>query len=198
MSDITTHAGTADDPGNENPLGGRLRSLRQKRHLSLDQVAQASGVSRSTISKIELGQVVPGTAILAKLVETLGTSFAAIMSTESVGETVVLRSQDQPVLRDETTGFTRRCIAPILPSRGLDWVLNDLPPGQSTGTFVPHRIGVEEYIYVLSGRLHATLGQEDHVLEQGDALYFQAHIPHTFTADDTTPCQYFLIIDNRT
>lgn len=198
MSDITTDTGPADDPGNENPLGARLRALRQKRHLSLDQVAQASGVSRSTISKIELGQVVPGTAILAKLVETLGTSFAAIMSTESAGETVLLRSQDQPVMRDETTGFTRRCIAPILPSRGLDWVLNDLPPGQSTGTFVPHRIGVEEYIYVLSGRLHATLGQEDHVLEQGDALYFQAHIPHTFTAADTTACQYLLIIDNRT
>lgn len=198
MPDITTDTESANNSGNENLLGDRLRSLRQKHRMSLDQVAKISGVSRSTISKIELGQVVPGTAILAKLVETLGTSFAAIMSTESVGETVLLRSHDQPVLRDETTGFTRRCIAPILPSRGLDWVLNDLPAGQSTGTFVPHRIGVEEYIYVLSGRLHATLGQENHVLEQGDALYFQAHLAHTFTAADSMACQYLLIIDNRT
>lgn len=198
MSDISANIVPADNSGDEIPLGNRLRSLRQKRRMSLDQVAKTSGVSRSTISKIELGQVVPGTAILAKLVEALGTSFAAIMSTESAGETVLLRSRDQPVLSDETTGFTRRCIAPILPSRGLDWVLNDLPAGQTTGTFVPHRIGVEEYIYILSGQLHATLGSQTHVLEQGDALYFQAHLPHTFSTADTTACQYLLIIDNRT
>lgn len=55
---------------------------------------------------------------------------------------------------------------------------------------------MEEYVYVLSGRLTARLGEDDHMLEAGDALYFQARLPHGFTAGDA-PCRYLLIIDNR-
>jgi len=188
---------SANDARRENALGARVRSLRSDRRLSLDDLARLSGVSRATISKIELGQVTPGTSTLSKLTEVLGTSFAAIISPESIGEVVVLRVGDQPVMRDDQSGLTRRCIAPILPSRGLDWVLNELPAGQSTGTFVPHRPGVEEYIFILSGRLKAQLGDSEYQLKSGDSIYFQAQISHTFTAMGSNGCKYMLIIDNQ-
>lgn len=192
MNNVASSKGTASDGG----LGVRLRDLRRARNLSLDELASRSGVSRATISKVELAQTSPGTATLSKLTEALGTSFAAIMSPQSAGEVVILRQADQPLMQDGETGFARRCIAPILPSRGLDWVLNALPEGQSTGTFMPHRPGVEEYIFVLSGRLEARLGDDTHTLEAGDALYFQAQIPHTFKAIGGGGCQYMLIINN--
>ena len=191
-NDVAPSKASAQDGG----LGARLRDLRRARDLSLDELASLSGVSRATISKVELAQTSPGAATLSKLTEALGTSFAAIVSPQSVGEVVILRQGDQPVMQDGETGFARRCIAPILPSRGLDWVLNELPKGQSTGTFVPHRPGVEEYIFVLSGRLEARLGDDTHMLEDGDALYFQAQIPHTFKAIGECGCKYMLIINN--
>lgn len=190
-------AETKDDVENVNLLGQRLRRMRRGRQFSLEELARLSSVSRATISKIELGQVTPGTSTLSKLTEALGTSFAALISPESAGEVVILRANEQPVMRDEQTGFARRCIAPILPSRGLDWVLNELPAGQSTGAFVPHRPGVEEYIFVLSGRLKASLGENDCVLKSGDAIYFEAHVPHTFTAMGSGVCKYMLIIKNQ-
>jgi transcriptional regulator with XRE-family HTH domain len=196
MSDRTDANGAAASAPLGHSLGERLRDLRRARGLSLDQLARLSGISRATISKIELDQTSPGTTTLSKLTEALGTSFAAVMSPQSMGEVVVLRAADQPVMRDSETGFVRRCIAPILPSRGLDWVLNELPPGQSTGTFVPHRTGVEEYIFVMSGQLEAELGNHTHILRPGDALYFQAHVPHTFSARSKTACRYMLIINN--
>ena len=180
-----------------NLLGQRMRRLRRDRQLSLDQLAQMSGVSRATISKIELGQTSPGTSTLSKLTEVLGTSFAALVSPESSGEVVVLSAADQPIMRDDRTGFTRRCIAPILPSRGLDWVLNELPSEASTGMFMAHQSGVEEYIHVLSGQLKATLDNAEHLLTAGDSLYFQAHVPHQFTAIGAEPCRYMLIINNQ-
>ncbi len=179
-------------------LGDRIRAFRKKRMLSLDALAAQSGVSRATISKIELDQVTPSTTNLSKIAEALGTSFAELMSPESAGETVILRAEDQPVMSDAKTGFARRCIAPILPSRGIDWVLNELPPGVSTGGFVPHRVGVEEYIYVLSGGLEARLGDDVHILSEGDALFFQAHKRHEFKAAGKGACRYMLIIHNRT
>lgn len=179
------------------PLGVRLKEFRKGRGLSLEQLAEMSGVSRSAISKIERGEVTPTTSNLAKLAEALGTTFAELMSRPSRGEVVVLRAKDQPCMVDDKTGFQRRCIAPILPSRGLDWVLNTLPKGQSTGQFVPHSVGVEEYIYVLSGELDALLDRQSHPLSAGDALFFRAHIPHEFIARGPGPCQYLLIIDSK-
>lgn len=182
----------------EPQLGARIRAFRKKRELSLDALAALSGVSRATISKIELDQVTPSTKNLSKIAEALGSSFAELMSPEAAGELVILRSGDQPVMTDATSGFKRTCIAPILPSRGIDWVLNELPPGVSTGEFVPHRVGVEEYIYVLSGKLEACLGADVHLLSDGDALFFQAHKKHAFKAVGKRACRFMLIIHNRT
>lgn len=177
--------------------GAAIRDLRRKRNLSLDQLAQLSGVSRSMISKVEREEATPSTTVLSRLAEALATTFAELLSPASMGEVVVLPAAKQPTMTDPETGFARRCIAPILPSRGLDWVRNTLPPGQSTGGFMPHRHGVEEYIYVLSGALRAVLGEESHVLEAGDALYFQAHISHAFENISDENCDYLLIIDSR-
>jgi uncharacterized cupin superfamily protein len=86
-------------------------------------------------------------------------------------------------------------LSPVLPGRGVDWVLNTLPPGTETGNFVAHRRGVEEYIYVLKGRLRATIGDDQVMLNEGDSLYFQADASHSFSNVGKGDCQYFLIID---
>lgn len=188
--------GRAANGGATHP-GAALREMRRSRGLSLDQLAQLSGVSRSMISKVEREEATPSTTVLSRLAESLSVTFAELLSPMSRGEVVVLTADRQPTMIDPESGFTRRCIAPILPSRGLDWVRNTLPPGESAGEFMPHRPGVEEYIYVLSGVLRANLGEESHLLRTGDALYFQAHVSHAFENVGDEDCDYLLIIDSR-
>jgi mannose-6-phosphate isomerase-like protein (cupin superfamily) len=84
----------------------------------------------------------------------------------------------------------------VLPGRGVDFVLNHLDPGGDTGDFAAHRRGVEEYIYVLSGRLEARVGTRAVQLEAGDSLFFEADLPHGFANRGDEPCAYFLIIDS--
>jgi quercetin dioxygenase-like cupin family protein len=100
------------------------------------------------------------------------------------------------VLRDEATGFLRRCISPVLPGRGIDWVLNTLPPKGTTGEFVPHRRGISEYIFVSKGKLSAVIGDRTIVMVEGDSLYFEADAGHSFTNIGSGPCDYFLVIDS--
>lgn len=178
-------------------MGAVLRARRHARGLSLEQLSERSGVSRSMISKVERNEAMPSTAVLARIAEALGVTFSELMQPDAEGEVVVLHRGQQPVMTDPETGFERRCIAPILPSRGIDWVQNTLPPGRSTGTFVPHRRGVDEYVYVLAGHLRARLGEGDHVLQAGDSLYFEAHVPHAFDNIGAVPCVYLLVIDSR-
>lgn len=178
-------------------LGARLRALRKRAGLSLDGLARTSEVSKSMISKVERGEASPSTVVLARIAEALGVTFSDLLAQEQDSEVVVLTAAEQPVLADPETGHTRRCLAPILPTRGIDWVLNTLPPGASTGQFMRHRRGVEEYVHVLKGRLRVVLGDEVHNLDEGDALYFQAHVTHEFVNEGRGPCQYYLIIDSQ-
>ena len=176
-------------------LAKEIRHFRKKSQLSLEQLAEASGVSRSMISKIERCETVPSTVILSKLAEALGVTFSQLMAPAVDREIVHIPAARQPILRDEQSGFQRRCLSPVLPARGVDWVLNTLPPGSETGNFVAHRRGVEEYIYVLRGKLRAVIGDKEVQLSEGDSLYFQADTNHAFFNVGRTDCQYFLIID---
>jgi transcriptional regulator with XRE-family HTH domain len=176
-------------------LAEEIRRRRKEQDLSLEALASLSGVSRSMISKIERGEAVPSTAILSRLAEALGVTFSRLMAPTTEVEVLLIPASRQPVLRDEASGFLRRCLSPVLPGRGIDWVLNTLPPGATTGEFVAHRRGVSEYIFVLKGRLRATIGDRAVVVEEGDSLYFEADAGHAFTNLGTQACQYFLVID---
>ncbi|SDO27139.1 Cupin domain protein [Methylobacterium phyllostachyos] len=176
-------------------LAEEIRRRRRERHLSLEALAALSGVSRSMISKIERGEAVPSTAVLSRLAEALGVTFSRLMAPATEREVLLIPASRQPVLRDEASGFLRRCLSPVLPGRGIDWVLNTLPPGATTGEFVAHRPGVSEYIFVLKGRLRATIGDRAVVVEEGDSLYFEADAGHAFTNLGAEACQYFLVID---
>lgn len=188
---------TKSSPDNDQltVLADEIRHFRKKNDFSLEMLAEASGVSRSMISKIERCEAVPSTAVLSKLAEALGVTFSQLMAPAVEREVLHIPAERQPILRDEESGFLRRCISPVLPGRGIDWVLNTLPPGAETGNFVAHRRGVEEYIYVLRGKMSAKIGDQRVTLNQGDSLYFQADADHSFLNLGKTQCEYFLVID---
>jgi quercetin dioxygenase-like cupin family protein len=56
---------------------------------------------------------------------------------------------------------------------------------------------VEEYVVVEKGRLRAVLGGKDHLLDEGDALYFEADVPRRFDNAGEGECSYYLIIDSK-
>lgn len=149
------------------------------------------------ISKIERGEAAPSTNVLSRLAEALNVTFSRLIAPATELEALHIPASRQPILRDEESGFLRRCISPVLPGRGIDWVLNSLPPGSSTGEFAAHQRSFSEYIYVLKGRLRATIGARVFQLEPGDSLYFEATVGHSFANAGADLCEYFLVIDPR-
>jgi transcriptional regulator with XRE-family HTH domain len=194
MSDITEDR--RDSPHDIEALATELRERRRRQGLSLEALATKSGVSRSMISKVERGEAVPSTVVLSRLAEALGATFAQLMMPAPEREILVIPRSHQPVLRDEVTGFTRRVLSPVLPGRGVDFVLNTLPAGATAGDFSAHRPGVEEYIYVLAGRLEARIGGNTAQLSEGDSLFFDASVPHAFHNAGKAECRYLLVIDS--
>jgi transcriptional regulator with XRE-family HTH domain len=178
-------------------LGGRIRGLRRERRLTLDLLAERSGVSRAMISKLERGEKNPTLVVAAKIAEGLGVRLSQLVGVEEGREVVVVPRGRRMVVRDPETGFERQLLSPSFGGRGIEFIKNVVPEDSTSGEFPPHRRGVEEYVVVERGRLRAFLGSEDYLLEEGDALYFEADVSHRFDNAGKGECSYYLVIASR-
>jgi transcriptional regulator with XRE-family HTH domain len=177
-------------------LGVRVRDLRKERGLTLEELAEVSGVSRAMISKLERGEKNPTLVIAARLAEGLGVSLSRLAGVEERREVVVVPREGRTVLRDLETGFERQSLSPTFPGRGVEFLRNVVPEGSTSGDFPPHRKGVEEHIVVERGELEAILDGEGYLLREGDALYFAADVPHRFDNVGRGECAYYLVISS--
>ncbi|CAA9405890.1 MAG: Transcriptional regulator, Xre-family with cupin domain [uncultured Rubrobacteraceae bacterium] len=177
-------------------LGVRVKELRRERGFTLDELAGRAGVSRAMISKLERGEKNPTLVVAARLAEGLGVSLSRLAGVEERREVVVVPRERRMVLRDPETGFERQSLSPTFAGRGVEFLRNVVPEGSTSGDFPAHRKGVEEHIVVEKGELRATLGGEEYVLREGDALYFEADVPHRFDNAGRGECAYYLVISS--
>jgi transcriptional regulator with XRE-family HTH domain len=178
-------------------LGERIRGLRRGRGLTLNELAGLSGVSRAMISKLERGEKTPTLVVAAKVAGGLGVSLSQLVGVEERRRVVVMPRARRTVVRDPGTGFERQVLSPSVGGRGIEFQKNVVPEGSTSGEIPPHRGGVEEYVVVERGRLRAVLGGEDYLLEEGDALFFEADVSHRFDNAGEGECSYYLVIDAK-
>lgn len=175
----------------------QLKERRKELNLSLQKLAELSGVSVSMISRTERAEVTPSTSVLSRLVNALDLSFAGLMGSQSTEDIVVLRAGEQPVLEDKNNHFTRTCLSPILPGRGIDVVKVNLGAFSGSGELVAHNQPVKEYIYVLEGSLEVTVGETVSLLIKGDSMFYAAKVRHGFYNPAETECEFLLVIDGK-
>jgi transcriptional regulator with XRE-family HTH domain len=198
MEDLAASgASTTVEAVSAGRLGERVRELRRGRGLTLEELAERSGVSRAMISKLERGEKNPTLVVAAKLAEGLGVTLSRLAGMEERREVVVVPRERRMVMRDPETGFERQLLSPNFVGLGVELIRNKIPEGSTSGEFPPHRRGVEEHILVERGNLRAILGGEEYLLREGDALYFEADVPHRFDNAGDGECSYYLVISSR-
>lgn len=175
-------------------LGARIKELRRRRGLTLEDLAERAGVSRAMISKVERGEKNPTLVVTAKVAEGVGVTISELLRVEERREIVVIPRERRMTVRDPETGFERQLLSPTFGGRGVEFVRNVVPRGSTSGKFSPHRRGVEEHVVVEKGRLRAVVGGEEHLLEAGDALYFEADVSHRFDNAGDGECSYYHVI----
>src|SRR4051794_10569940 len=173
-------------------LGERVRELRRGRGLTLDGLAEISGVSRAMISKLERGEKNPTLVVAAKLAGGLSVTLSRLAGMEGHREGIIVPRERRMVMRDPETGFERQLLSPNSVGLGVEFMRNTIPEGSTSGEFPPHRKGVGEQIVVERGTLKAILAGEEHLLREGDALYFEADVPHRFDNAGKQECSYYL------
>jgi transcriptional regulator with XRE-family HTH domain len=176
-------------------LPRNLRRLRRERGMTLEALSSRSTVSRAMISKIERGAAVPTATTLGKLSAALEVGLSQLLGDARTREPTLLPRAAQAVYRDPATGLERRSLSPLFPDRSVDFVLNTLPGGGHV-VFPGHSLGVEEYLFVRRGCLTVVTGGERHVVDQGNTLFYPAHVVHEFHNENEEEAEFFIVVDD--
>ena len=151
-------------------VGARLKRIRTQRRMTLTSVAEATGISKSTMSRLETGQRRPTLELLLALSHTYRLALDDLVAAPPEGD---------PRLRLKPSRVKGRTVIPLTRQAGGMQAWKIVIP-TSKITPEPRAHDGYEWIYVLSGHMRFVLGDKDWVLGPGEVASFDTRVPHWF------------------
>jgi transcriptional regulator with XRE-family HTH domain len=184
---------TATSPAD---VGSRVRALREAMDLSLRDLAERSGVSAPMLSQVERGETSPTLAVASKIAAGLELSLSQLLRLDE-GDGVTLVRADQRLAGGHADGHRYEVLTPPLPGQRAEVSLHRLASGSTTGgpgDPPMHEAGSRETAVVLKGIVRLVCDGVAHDLEQGDAVTFDADLPHHFENPGRREAQFMSVI----
>jgi transcriptional regulator with XRE-family HTH domain len=183
-----------DTPDLNLRIASRARALRAERGLSLESLAERSGVSRSMLSLIERGESSPTAVVLEKLATGLGVTLPALFDAPASTDapSPVARRVDQLEWRDPASGYVRRNVSPPAMPQPMRIVEVRFPAGGRVA--FDNGAPVHQQVWMLDGTMEVTAGTDRHRLDAGDCLAMQLDRPTTFHNPTRKAARYAVVI----
>ena len=151
-------------------VGVRLKRLRMQRGVTLTSLAAATGISKSTLSRLESGQRRPSLELLLPLAQAYRVPLDELVGAPEVGD---------PRIRLKPRNANGRTVIPLTRQPGGMQAWKIVIPTSKIEPILKTHEGYE-WLYVLSGRMRLVLGDHDLVLGPGEVAEFDTHVPHWF------------------
>ncbi|WP_326822192.1 helix-turn-helix domain-containing protein [Streptosporangium sp. NBC_01756] len=170
-------------------VGPRLRALRRQREITLADLSTATGISVSTLSRLESGARRPNLELLLPLARVHGVTLDELVGAPPTGDP---RIHLRPVTHHGMTmvPLTRR-------AGGIQAYKLVIPAGSPRREPDLKTHEGYEWLYVLNGRLRIVLGEQDLVLAPGEAAEFDTRVPHWFGAIGTEPVEFLSLFGRQ-
>src|ERR1700686_3521308 len=173
-------------------IAARLRLERDSRGWSLADLAERSGVSEATISKIERDEVSPTAVVLVRLAGAFDLTLAGLLL-RAEGQGRLTLASEQPLLRDPRTGYLRKQVF-SRPDHPLEIIEVELPARQQVELPASSYAHIRQAVWVRSGNLVISEAGERHLLDPGDCLGFGPPSEVTFANETSAPCAYVVVL----
>jgi transcriptional regulator with XRE-family HTH domain len=176
----------------EVDVGSRLRQLRTEHDLSLRALAEKSGLSINTLALIENQKTSPSVSTLQQIAIALQVPITAFFETNVPKSRIAhVKAHRRPRaafehgrLEDLGAGMMERVVEPFVVQ---------LEPLTSSGPNPIVHTGYE-FVFCLTGRIAYTIENQTYLLEQGDSLLFESHLPHRWQNVEESPSQALLVL----
>ena len=188
---------TLQDGLNDYQIGAKLRALRLKKKVGLVDLGRHTGLSPAMLSKIERGRLFPTLPTLLRiaLVFGVGLEFFFAGARDKPLVAVTRKNQrvelpDRPGARDAAYRFASLDY-PATERRFNGYYAEFFPV--TPAKLQPHEHAGVEFIYVIQGVLSIHINGEEHALEAGDAIYFDATVPHAYRRSGGRSCSAVVV-----
>jgi transcriptional regulator with XRE-family HTH domain len=179
-------------------LGANIHTLRTDQGLTLEALAEKSGVSRAMLSDVERGAKSPTVRIVAQIAQALDCTVAHLLGepppVPHQPAVQVVRRKERTVTVEPRTDVERHLLAPSFVRRGVE-VLMYAIPGNSRTSLPVQPPGAEAHLTVTRGMLVCKLGAQEVKLDDGDSVQFDADVEQTFINNEKKPCRFFMVVD---
>ncbi|WP_433274644.1 helix-turn-helix domain-containing protein [Actinosynnema sp. CS-041913] len=170
-------------------VGPRLRAIRRQRGVTLADLADATGISESTLSRLESGRRRANLELLLPLARAHGVPLDELVGAPDTGDP---RVHLRPVRRNGRT------FIPLTRRAGGLQAYKMIIPGADPRADPELRVHEGyEWLYVLDGRLRLRLGDQDLTLKPGEAAEFDTHVPHLFDSADDKPVELLTLFGQQ-
>ena len=176
-------------------FGGRIRSLREAMDLSLRDLADRSGVSAPMLSQVERGETSPTLALAERIASGLELTLSQLLRLDETDGVSVVRAAERR--RGGGTGHRYQVLTPPLPGLRAEVSLHSLAAGASTaGPDDPpmHEAGSRETAVVVDGPLRLVCAGRVDELSSGDAVTFDADLPHDFENPGPGDARFYAVV----
>jgi transcriptional regulator with XRE-family HTH domain len=159
-------------------IADNLLKIREKRNLSLDQLSDLTGVSKSMLRQIETGKSSPTIATIWKIANGLRVSFTALLRKPIIQAEVKSFCGERP-LTAESEHYRLFPLIPFEPRQSFEMYYVEIDPG-TVFSGEPHDGNVYEYVFVLNGKLEISVDAKNFEINKNEFLKFQANYPHKY------------------
>lgn len=170
-------------------VGARVRRIRQRLGLTLEEFARACELSSGIVSQLERGQGNPSYTTLCRLAEGLGVHVADLLKQDGSGRSALVRADDRLALplAEDPDGLVRELLTPSLETPMQ--VIRTVMPPQTSHERRPFRHLGTESVHVLSGSLVVVIGEERHELGPGDTITYDCTLGHWWENTSGEPAE---------
>jgi len=175
-------------------LAIRLKTMRIEQGLSLDELANKSGVSRASLSRIEKGDVSPTAQVLGKLCNAFEITLSRLMLMVESNSPALIKQSDQLIWQDPESGYIRRSISPPNKQFSAEVLLCELPVNCHIQYGESPTPNLEHHLVLQQGNLEVTIEGKIHNLNPGDCLRYKLNGCSAFKVISLTPVKYYLTI----
>jgi transcriptional regulator with XRE-family HTH domain len=208
MAELTSQKQTNPEPRENGPdliadslrpfsIGEKLRTLRLRKKLGLVELGKHTGFSAALLSKLERGKLYPTLPTLVRIAAVFNVGLEYFFNDERKRHVISV------VKKEDRQRFPERPGTPDISYvfESLDYPANSRKLSSYYAEFQkiareklkPHSHAGVELLYVLTGTLVVTIGSESHRLSEGDSLYFDSGVPHTYWKADETSCSALIV-----
>jgi transcriptional regulator with XRE-family HTH domain len=168
-------------------VGPRLKRLRAIRGVTLTDLAGRTGISKSTLSRLETGQRKPSLELLLPLAQAYGVPLDELVGAPEVGD---------PRIRLKPRQANGQTVIPLTRQPGGVQVWKIVIPRTKRKVDLRTHEGYE-WLYVITGRLRLVLGEHDIVLGPGEVAEFDTRVPHWFGSDGEVPAEVLSVLGRQ-